>query len=1424
VAQTINLGTNATASSTTTLTVGSTIGTSTTTLQAGSGGINLNSVCKVISGNLTCPNTSSISSEHFGAGSGISGLGGYGSGGLAVGNSAFTWGGTAIGYNAQSWLNSSNGIAIGQSSNVSNTGTIALGNNTLAQFDYSIALGSAASTTATNQLVVGSSTGAINSAYFGKGVTAASPSAFTLQSTGGSGTNVAGADLVFAGGVGTGTGNGGNLIFQTAKPGSTGATANSLSTVMTISGTNGSVAFQNSTNSTSGFSVGSAAGATQNPGQTTFSGSVISSPGTFNMGYSFTPNVNGTISRLGARNTAGTYTVTLYQAGATIASASVTATGTGSWAYTNITPVSVTAGVQYIVALNTGGANYSYTATLASNTVTGSITINEGIYASPSGVPSILSTPYVYGQPDITFNPSSGPTILTVDTTNSRTILGSASSVAGKLLFQNATNANAITLQSNATAASYTLNIPTLTANDTICVVTLANCSGAGATAVGAFDTFASANGGTINSGTLFLQSASATQPGLVNTITQTFAGAKTFTGDLSVGVPDTTGTLLVLDTKTTAGDPTGTDGAMYYNSNLLKMRCYQNGAWKNCDAAGTATKIVGTSATGGASGAVASVSANSADYVNTSSVSAQTTINSALTAVGAAGGGSVYLMEGTYIIDGTINIPTNTQLMGSGSGTIIKFKNGINANFNAIVLASSSVNIVARDLIIDGNAASQSGTNITMNALYLANVGNFAIATASTRILNVTVLNLYYSGTGTSSAVFISNSADITIDNLFAQNSSQSYVGVNMSSTSNIKITHSKLYNFYQDIRSASGQYNEILANTINGCIYLTGSTNNAITSNSFTGQGGSSCAGSWNTSQIVLLAASDKNNIIDNTFAQYNFASISIENSNYNNVSSNIAQTINAGNFVWMGSATYNNVSNNTVTGSFNNGVSFIYLSTGANYNKVQSNNLSDSGSIYTNEAITINGSYNTIVNNSIYDSSCTISCYAIDIAGGATKNLLSGNVFSGSAANAASINDVGTNTIYLNQQVNSTLSSANDITDIRYRLSGPSATAFQIQNSSAVSLLTVDTTNSKTIFNRATDGTILEFSSNSVVQGSITVSGTTVSYNAFTGSHYGLFDGTAATANQLVELTGNNQHKDGSSEPIYGITKSSTANSPYVLGAYLATTNPSNPASVDNPELIMAAGNGDLWIADNGSGNVVIGDPLISSGLAGHAMRDPGTYQVSHVFAKAAENIDWSTITQMVNGTKVAKISALFSFYNQNNNLDNPQFQTINVLTNAIFGNNISTASLNVSGNTTLTSLTVTGTTTLAGLTVTGNVTVQSLTLNGHLVTAGTTPLATVVTNAGTGAVCTVTGNDVSGVITLIAGTTGITAGEQCSLDFTQAYAATPNPVISARNDASSRALPYVDATLSKLTLSLGNAPTPGQTYTYSYFITQ
>lgn len=77
--------------------------------------------------------------------------------------------------------------------------------------------------------------------YVGNGKVNATPPATTLSTTGGSGTDIAGGDLNLAGGKGTGAGNGGSLNLQVALPGSTGSSANSLATALSISGSTGGV-------------------------------------------------------------------------------------------------------------------------------------------------------------------------------------------------------------------------------------------------------------------------------------------------------------------------------------------------------------------------------------------------------------------------------------------------------------------------------------------------------------------------------------------------------------------------------------------------------------------------------------------------------------------------------------------------------------------------------------------------------------------------------------------------------------------------------------------------------------------------------------------------------------------------------------------------------------------------------------------------------------------------------------------------------------------------------------------------------------------------------------------------------------------------------------------------------------------------------
>ena len=146
---------------------------------------------------------------------------------------------TALG--RSSTASSGYGIAIGRGATASGANfSIAIGTESSITHTGSIGFGYGATSTAINQFIVGSENNPISDVYFGKGVTHASPGSFTLNSTSGSGTDIAGGNLTLAGGAGTGSGAGGYLSFSTAPAGSSGSSLNSLSERMRIT-TSGNV-------------------------------------------------------------------------------------------------------------------------------------------------------------------------------------------------------------------------------------------------------------------------------------------------------------------------------------------------------------------------------------------------------------------------------------------------------------------------------------------------------------------------------------------------------------------------------------------------------------------------------------------------------------------------------------------------------------------------------------------------------------------------------------------------------------------------------------------------------------------------------------------------------------------------------------------------------------------------------------------------------------------------------------------------------------------------------------------------------------------------------------------------------------------------------------------------------------------------------
>lgn len=125
---------------------------------------------------------------------------------------------------------SSSSVALGRGATVAATSSLAIGDGASCTAGGSIALGRSALADQSATMVIGSPDYPISDIFFGRGRTTSNTSNYTstLNATGGSGTDRAGAHLRLAGGRPTGSGVGGKVILATATSGSSGSTPGTL--------------------------------------------------------------------------------------------------------------------------------------------------------------------------------------------------------------------------------------------------------------------------------------------------------------------------------------------------------------------------------------------------------------------------------------------------------------------------------------------------------------------------------------------------------------------------------------------------------------------------------------------------------------------------------------------------------------------------------------------------------------------------------------------------------------------------------------------------------------------------------------------------------------------------------------------------------------------------------------------------------------------------------------------------------------------------------------------------------------------------------------------------------------------------------------------------------------------------------------------
>jgi parallel beta-helix repeat protein len=205
-----------------------------------------------------------------------------------------------------------------------------------------------------------------------------------------------------------------------------------------------------------------------------------------------------------------------------------------------------------------------------------------------------------------------------------------------------------------------------------------------------------------------------------------------------------------------------------------------------------------------------------------------QVEINAAIVALGATGG-TVILLEGTYNITASINLASNTTLMGEGAGTLLRIPNGHNADL-AVISGNQVSNVLVAELRADGNKANQAAGN---------GQGVYFNTVTYSKIVNCWMENMN-SGIGDlGEGIYLLDSDYITVaNNTCVENED---CGICLEGSS---------YNTIEDNVSYNNDGEGIE-------LYLAGNNGNAIVGNNCQSNGGSG---------IVLWGASDSNTIVGN------------------------------------------------------------------------------------------------------------------------------------------------------------------------------------------------------------------------------------------------------------------------------------------------------------------------------------------------------------------------------------------------------------------------------------------------------------------------------------------------------------------------------------------------------------------------------
>jgi parallel beta-helix repeat protein len=191
----------------------------------------------------------------------------------------------------------------------------------------------------------------------------------------------------------------------------------------------------------------------------------------------------------------------------------------------------------------------------------------------------------------------------------------------------------------------------------------------------------------------------------------------------------------------------------------------------------------------------------NNADYV-CDGTSDQTEINNAISAL-PAGGGAVKLLEGTFIVDGGINIPDNVTLTGQGKSTSLKIDGSVSSDFAVIEnndTTNGNTNIDIYDLLIDCNVNNATGNN----------TGIHIVGCSDVKVKTVKIIDSRYFG------VHFENTTDSEITSCTMRNNTNS-TAIYLASSSDNVVSQNIIRSWYSGIITNTSSNNIIISdNTI--------------------------------------------------------------------------------------------------------------------------------------------------------------------------------------------------------------------------------------------------------------------------------------------------------------------------------------------------------------------------------------------------------------------------------------------------------------------------------------------------------------------------------------------------------------------------------------------------------------------------------